>query len=397
MKAPEGNARQRLPFLNGVYVATDAVAGAYLVVDGPYCASNKAEMQYSHNFASRLLTHFSHNRVVHTGEIELREEVQNLSTDRAAHVSAVFSKVCALPDAKIVFATSFDFHELTAFPLKEIARRHDEAGSALVCDIPSRSLGGTWLDGYAGACLALARRVNLRPGRGAADAVAVVGHLQDRDEPDNAGNLRELRGLLGALGLRVVSVWLSGGGRAELEAAQRAGLVVSLPYAREAARVVAKRLKAGLCEVDLPVGLAATERFLRRVGARVGRAARARSFADRESAAAVRDTEGHVSRVIAGRAADIRQDDPALAARLRELCSELGLTDPGAHGPPRDGRLLCLAPTSGGPKPPGVHVPIGYPNYLEHPVVERPSFGYAGFRHLVDRIAAAILRGEVPA
>lgn len=397
MKRPEGNARQRLPFLNGVYVATDAVAGAYLIVDGPYCVSNKAEMQYSHNLGSRLLRHFAHNRVVHTGEIELREEVQNLSTDRAAHVSAVFSKVCALPDAKIVFATSFDFHELTGFPLREIARRHDGTASALVCDIPSRSLGGTWLDGYAGACLALAHRLRLRPGRGAADAVAVVGHLQDRDEPDNAGNLRELRGLLGALGLRVVSVWLSGGGRAQLEAAERAGLVISLPYAREAARVVAKRLKAGLCEVDLPLGLAATERFLRRVGARVGQTARAKRFAARESAAAVRDTEAHVTRVIAGGAADIRQDDPALAARLRELCEELGLTDPAAQGAPRAGRLLCLAPTTGGPKPPGVLVPIGYPNYLEHPVVERPVYGYAGFRHLVDRIAAAVLRGEVPA
>lgn len=396
MNAPDANARQRLPFLNGVYVATDAIAGAYLIIDGPYCSSNKAEMQYSHNLRSRLLLPFGHNRVVHTGEIELREEVQNLSTDRTRHVDSVFSKVCALPDAEIVFATSFDFHELTAFPLREIARRHEGTSRALVCNIPSLSLGGTWLDGYAQACLALAQKVRLRPGRGAPDAVAVVGHLQDRDEPDNAGNLRELRRLLGALGLRAVSVWLSGGGRSELEAAERAGLVLSLPYAREAARVVAKRLKAPLCEVDLPLGLAATERFLRRIGARLGRGARAKRFAAEKSAAAVRDTQAHVMRLIAGGAADIRQDDPQLGARLRELCVELGLADAGVPGACREGRLLCFAPTSGGPKPAGVHVPIGYPNYLEHPVVEQPILGYAGFRHLVDRIAAAVLRSEIP-
>ena len=34
----------RLPFLNGVYVAVDALAGAYLIVDGPYCVFTKAEM-----------------------------------------------------------------------------------------------------------------------------------------------------------------------------------------------------------------------------------------------------------------------------------------------------------------------------------------------------------------
>ena len=382
----------RLPFLNGVYVAVDAVDGAYLIVDGPYCVFTKAEMQYCHNLRSRLIPQFGYNRVAHTAEILNTEEVQSLSTDRVAQVEAVFAKVGSLPDAEIVLATSFDFHELVNFPLKEIARQHAAKGGALVAHVPSRSLGGTWLDGYAATCSALARAVTLRPGRGRKNAVAVIGHLRDRDEPDDAGNRRELARLLEALGLHVVSLWLSGGGRAELEAAEKAGLVISLPYAREAAKIVAERTGAELCEVDLPLGLGATEKFLKTVGAHVGRGARANKIIDLESAAAVRDTQAHVQRLIAGRAAVIIQDDPHLAAGLRGLCVEFGLLDggPGDAG----GRALCFAPTTGDYASDFAHVPIGYPNYVEHPVSERPFLGYAGFRHLADRAAEAVLRRE---
>ncbi|MBI5881560.1 MAG: hypothetical protein HZB91_00415 [Elusimicrobia bacterium] len=384
----------RLPFLNGVFIAADAIAGAYLIVDGPYCVFTKAEMQYCHNMRCRLLPAIGHRRVVHTGQIQDREEVKSLSADRTGQVGSVFTGVCAQPDAGIVLSTTFDFHELVGFPLEEVARRYASPGGPLVCHVPSRSLGGTWLEGYARTCAALARSVTLRPGRRRKGSAAVVGYLFDRDEPDHAGNLRELRRLLGALGLRVESVWLSGGGRAELEAAERAGVVISLPYAREAARVVAKRTGAKLCEVELPLGLSATERFLRKTAAGVGRSRQAAVLAASESRAAVRDTQAHVLRLISGCGVKILQDDPHLAARLRELCSELGLLpDPEACSAAK--RVVCLAPAIA-TFPPGsvAHVPIGYPNYLEHPVVERPFLGYAGFRHLVDRVASAILRGE---
>ena len=390
VSAPDALDGVRLPFLNGVYVAVDAVDGAYLIVDGPYCAFKKAEMQYAHNLRSRLLPQFGYNRVAHTAEVLNTEEVQSLSTDRVAQVEAVFEKVLSLPDAEIVLATSFDFHELVNFPLKEIARRHAAAGGALVAHVPSRSLGGTWLDGYALTCAALARSVSLRPGRGKKNAVALVGHLRDRDEPDDAGNRRELTRLLGALGLDVVSIWLSGGGRAELEKAERAGLVISLPYAREAARLAAERTGADLCEVELPLGLSGTEKFLLKVGTRVGRRARAKALIAAEAAAAVRDTQFHVLRLIAGRAAEIRLDDPYLTAGLKELSAELGLADGGAE----NGRTVLFSPTLGESPRNAVHVPIGYPNYVEHPVGERPFLGYAGFRLLVERVAEAVLRRE---
>ena len=173
----------RLPFLNGVYVAVDALEGAYLIVDGPYCVFTKAEMQYSHNLRCRLLPPIGYRRVVHTGRRDGREEVGSLSTDRTAQVEAVFAEVCARKDAGIVLATSFDFYELVGFPLREMARRQAAGPGALVCHIPSRSLGGTWLDGYAATCAALAQAVELRPGPREPGAVAVVGYLRTATSP----------------------------------------------------------------------------------------------------------------------------------------------------------------------------------------------------------------------
>ena len=383
----------RLPFLNGVYIAVDALRDAYLIVDGPYCVFTKAEMQYCHNLRSRLLPPIGHRRVVHTGQVQDREEVKSLSTDRTSQVDEIFKGVCAQPDAGIVLSTTFDFHELVGFPMKEITRRHARPGGPLVCHIPSRSLGGTWLEGYSRTCEALAQSVTLRPGRRKKNTAAVVGYLFDRDEPDHAGNLRELKRLLAGLGLRVGSIWLSGGGRAELEAAETADLVISFPYAREAARTVAKRTGARLCEVDLPLGLSATERFLLKVGACAGRRKQAASLAAEESRGAVRDTQAHALRIIAGRGAEILQEDPQLTARLSELCAELGLLT-GLRSSGDDQRRVCFAPTADSFSSEVVHVPMGYPNYIEHPVCERPFLGYTGFRHLVDRVAGAILRAE---
>ena len=173
-----------------------------------------------------------------------------------------------------------------------------------------------------------------------------------------------------------------------------------MPYAREAARIVARRLKIPLCEVDLPLGLSATEDFLLKIAARVGRRERAKAFIKAESAAAVRDTEAHVLRILSGRGVVILQEDSQLEARLRELSVELGLRDLSARGAqPASGseRVLCLAPTDCFSQGDLLHVPMGYPNYLEHPVCERPFLGYAGLRHLVDRLCAAVLRGEAAA
>ena len=178
----------RLPFLNGVYVAVDAIPRTVIVVDGPYCASTKALMQMAHNLRSDLLPTAGRARVVPTLQTPEIEEVDSLALDRTAGVEAVFRDLANWPDIDAVFASSFDFAQLLNFPLGDVAR--SACASRLVCPIPSRSLGGDWLAGYAATCEALAGGIPLaaapRP-----HTVSIVGHLMDRTEPDRLGDVAE--------------------------------------------------------------------------------------------------------------------------------------------------------------------------------------------------------------
>lgn len=390
-----------LPFLNGVYVAVDAVRDCYLIVDGPYCVFTKAEMQYCHNLRCRLQPHLGQARVVHTASDGHKEEVASTALDRTELVEGVFAQVCSLPDAQIVLATSFDFHQLLNFPLEAMANRFAEHTGKLVCHVRSRSLGGTWLDGYALVCESLARAIALRQGRKRPGAVAVVGYLFDRDEPDHHGNLAELRRMLAALGLEVTSVWLSGGGLEQLQSVEEASIVVSFPYAREAARILAERLQADLIEVDLPLGLSASAQMMQTVARHVGGQAQAGVLVEQELASAVDDTRRHVLRVIAGNTARLACTDPWLERALAALCVELGLRVVDADAPPEAELLrcheLCFRPTLTTDSLERIHVPVGYPNYVDHPVAERPFLGFAGYRNLVDLIASSILRFEADA
>ena len=68
----------------------------------------------------------------------------------------------------------------------------------------------------------------------------------------------------------------------DLATAASAGTVLSLPYGREAAVVLAERLGARLVECGLPLGLNACAEWLVHVGASVGRKAEAEEFSERE-------------------------------------------------------------------------------------------------------------------
>jgi len=389
----------RLPFLNGVYVAIDAMPGACVIVDGPYCVATKAEMQYCHNLRSDLLPPFGRSRVVQTGMLPGMEEVAGLALDRREQVEKLFDEVCSWPEVEVVFATSFDFHVLLNFPLDRIGDRASKATGKKVLHVPSRSLGGDWLDGYGMTCDALAGGIDLDAGRRERGAVAIVGHLMDRTEPDQVANVAELKRLVAALGLETVCVWLSGTRVASLRDVERAEIVVSLPYAREAARTLGGRLEVEVIDLDLPVGLSRTERFVTTLGDRVGRAGAAREFVEKEVAGAIRDTERHVNRFIAGTHVYAPLTDCHLAEALGSMCSDVGAAFSAAEPGPEvtsgacERRVLMVAPTLGGDgQVPAGKIHFGYPDYLDHPVTARPFLGFAGYRVLVERMAEAALR-----
>lgn len=400
------------PFLAGVFIAVDALPGAHLVVDGPYCVAEKAELQYCHNLNSTLFSPHGLSRVLFTLQQHWVEEVNSLTADRTAALEGLLRLVQARPGVEVVLTTEFDFVHLTGAPLAAVATACSANGGPPVLALPSRSLGGDWLDGYAGVLQRLAEAVPLESGRARADAVALVGYFAERTELDHRGNLRELGALLAPFGLELCSTWLSGGqSYFDLRAVEQAGLVISLPYAREAARTLGRRLQVPVLELELPIGLGGTERFVRQLGSHLRQDDVALRLVEREAAAAVRDTERSVMRFVAGRRASLALDPHLLRAAV-PLCRELGLELVVAQAVGREPSGLEVAVSEGGAldegapvfrvasvahqgrRPDEVPVLFGYPNFVEHPLSERPFMGYAGFRNLCEKFATAALWHE---
>jgi nitrogenase molybdenum-iron protein alpha/beta subunit len=305
--------RFNFPYLIGVYLAVNAVRDAYLLVDGPDCAFLKAQHVWGrHDQHSTLLSPDGDHRVLFTAA----------DGRKPGKLSELRAQVRRLPGAEIVLFVPLS---ATAYPAEQAAAEPEAgpAGEQPWIPVPGRSLESDWLGGYGAVLEALARELPLERDEGDERAVGIVGYLFDRNEADHHASVAELERLIAGLGLRLVSTWLAGGGRAELAAIGRAQTIVSLPYGRAAARALCERTGARLVELDLPMGLEGTTGWLQALGAELGRKDDAAAVVKRELAATVPRLARAVGRFFLNKRFVLCQD-PFVAHGLAGLLSELG-------------------------------------------------------------------------
>jgi nitrogenase molybdenum-iron protein alpha/beta subunit len=292
--------------------------------------------------------------------------------------------------------------------------------------VPGLSLEADWLRGYAETLRALAERIRL-PGATPdatrdASKVAIIGYFLDRNEEDHLGNVRELRRLLGALGLDVVSVWLDGSPVADLARVAEAGTILSFPHGRKAAEVLAGRTGARLLPCELPFGTDATGRWLRAVGAACGREQAAETVVRDELSRCMPWLRWLVPKRFAhGRWAFA--GDPALMPGLCEIATVVGarvelLVSWTVHAPEWDGFPAPAVGLLHGQGVAGLHdlvaaragdidlfignhqavhdriVPeqiaymeFGFPSLMHHAIADEPYLGYRGFNRFLNRVA----------
>jgi nitrogenase molybdenum-iron protein alpha/beta subunit len=305
--------RVNYPAMLGVYLAVNALRDAFLVAHGPDCLFHKGQhIHLGHDMGSRLFDPSGKHRIVFSGSkgMEARAEAEAALRDLTA-------RAARLPQCGIVLTCSLS---PCAFP-EDPSRLPglDRAQGKKVIHVPAGCLEGDWLDGYARVLASLAQ--GLEEGRaGDFDErnAAVVGYLMDRNEADHEGSLAELRRMLQGLGLNPVSIWLDGSPARDLDRVRSAGTLVSLPYGREAAAIIAKKTGARLVEADLPVGMEATERFAAVAGS--GPASR---LLEAELPAVIPRLERIVPSRFLGKRFYLCAD-AALAAGLASLIRELG-------------------------------------------------------------------------
>lgn len=311
--------RYRHSFHMGLYLAVNAIPGSYAVIDGPDCLYRKAEwIHVSHDMNSELLDPCGEHRIVSTlvnAEAVIKSHGQELV--------ARLRRVAAIPTAQVVFVNSMPHVTIIGTQYdKLIAQVADEVPFPVI-EVPSRSLSGDWLDGYADTLEALAGSIDLRGGELRPDRVAVIGHLMDRNEADQVANVAELERMILGAGLDCVSVWLSGRPMEHLARARDAGLLIALPHGRKAAARLAQRTGAKVVEVDLPLGLPATQAFLRSVSRAAGTEEVAARWFDAEVARATPRLEWAIQRFMVGCRVAFA-GDPAWFAPLAAMLEEVG-------------------------------------------------------------------------
>lgn len=421
----------RHPYLVGLFLAVNAIPDAYAIIDGPDCNYRKAEWVFgSHDLRSTLLDALGRHRIVPTlvnaeGVIlSVGDEVVKRIRKVAQLPGVGLCLVCSMPHVTII-GTQYG---------RLLDGLRDEVPFPMV-EVPSRSLEGDWLDGYAEALTVIAQSLDVRGAAPDPRRIAVIGHLMDRNEYDQQANVAELERMLGALGLETVSVWLSGRPYAHLEEARNAGLLLAFPHGLAAAQALARRTGARVIEVPVPFGLGPTQRLLRAVAAAIGdepTADAAERFIDAELGRLVPRLEWVIPRVFLGRRVAF-SGDPALFGAVVQLCEELGMEVAHLSSAARRprwledlGARLGIAPpmTFAGPgatlareiaaliaegavdviiadshfsflTPPvmkGVaFLEHGFPSERRHALSERPFLGFNGWISFVDDLAAAVM------
>ncbi len=317
--APEATGiRLNPPFLDGVFLALNALPDAQFLGDGPGCLFTKAERLHGrHDLFSTLLSARGEHRLNHTGI-----DAFNVAANTEAGMADALRTLAARPGCGALFMGSMPVCAIVGSDYARIMREA-LAGLKTPSFLVPRAISGDWLDGYAAVLEALAGGMDLSGRERRKGTVAVVGYLMDRNEGEHRGNVSELERMVRALGLEPASVWLSGRPFAHLREARHADAVVSLPHARKAAAILARRLGARLIEAELPFGLEGTRRFMELLGKEFGREDAARAFIDAELDRVAPRLQWSVPHAFLRRRFAFA-GDPHYAPAFTELVEELG-------------------------------------------------------------------------
>jgi nitrogenase molybdenum-iron protein alpha/beta subunit len=428
MKNAGSTALLNHPYSIGVELAVNAVKDAFLLLDAPVCAIwRPGFIQGSHDSTSTLWDSEGVHRVQVSGtrtDLIVSGNLKGLALD--------LGRLATAPGCGAVLAAGFPMARISGAPYETVWRSLEPKPKVPFFPVLGGAMSDDWLDGYAHTLLALAKGISLPKAARRPKDVAIVGYLHDRGERDHAANVSELRRMLAAIGLNLVSVWPGGTTLSELRAAASAGAILSFPYAREAAARLAGRLGTPLVECGLPLGLGASTDWLVQVGTALGRRARAEAFAENELARLLPRLEWAVEEVFL-HSTFVFTGDPFLLRPLARQISDLGgrmLAAVAMAGPHHQRELgawddlpfpVRMAPSESSygdlmrelsqaeGRPDcllGLHdgkgqleqrtVELGFPSYHSHAFHDRPYLGFEGAVCLLSRVAEELRWSKAP-
>ena len=405
------------PRILGVYLAVNALPDLWMLVDSPDCASLRGEfIQLNHDWNSGLLSQDGRHRIASTGV-----SPDSIALDRRQEIAVQLRRI-ASAGGNFICVAATALSALVGVDYEAVFRSLD--GDIGPRYLPLRCVDslGDWVSGYAQVMEALAVEIPLEETRLDPDEVAVVGYLWDRNEGDHRANLIEMKRLLTALGLNLSCVWLSGEPSTELAKVAGAGTIIEMPYAGNAARILAGRTGAKVVRAGLPIGVGGTLRWLEEVAAATSRQdavaalvveadqhaqilfqPATRFFAGRDFAVC---TEGHLGAGIAAFVEEMGGEVKLLATSGQEPLVPV-LAEEHLHAPPLPllGTKLRELFADSGSLPvfigneqaassvftvPFAAVFLGFQSPGIHRLHDSPFMGFSGALWLADQVVAAI-------
>ncbi len=204
-----------------------------------------------------------------------------------------------------------------------------ETGRTLPCPMISVATAGPtggFYDGYASTMLEVIKTLDWKGTTPhLRDHAAVMGWFFHRYEPDQAADVAALRQLVKVTGLTPGPILFSGVPYADLTGGPSCGVVLRLPYLGPKTKRTDKLLKGRtVVDLDLPIGLRGTRRFVETVTqATGGRMDVAQAWLDKREKAAMPHL-AHVRNHLHGFRVAVFADTP-VAAGLVSLLRELNL------------------------------------------------------------------------
>ena len=308
-------------FTIGVYIAINAIADSYLLVDSPDCANMKIlYIQGNHDLTSNLTSVSGFHRIANTAI-----HPKDVIASREDTLEKQLMQIANYGNANLVFITSMPMATIIGIDYDRIVKVVSKKTNKNVWHIPSKSLSGDWLDGYSETILAIAKGIKFNNIKKDPNKVAIVGYLMDRNEQDHKSNIKELKRILNGIGLKLVSTWLDGKNYKSLTKIQEAGLIISLPYAKKAAKLLAQKLDIPLIETDLPFGIENTIDWIKKISKFLSIENKVNTFIDTELEKIIPRLEWIINYVFLHKKV-IFMGDPFIAKSFYTFSKEIGLT-----------------------------------------------------------------------
>lgn len=416
--------RSNFSYLIGAYLAVNALPDAYLYVDGPDCSFYKAQFIHGKHDLNSTLIDAGGNHRIRMSDVTVNQVV----VDRTQILKTSVEELNRLESCSLVLLTSMPMATITGTQYDLLVRALRPGLSKPLVEVPSLSLSGDWLDGYAETLAALAGAAELT-GEPDPEKVALVGNMMDRNERDHTANVDELERMIRGLGLEPVSVWLSGRPLEHLCRAGEAGTIISLPHGRKAARKLAARTGARLLETGLPFGLKPTVDWLTYLGEQLDRSQEAGVLIERGLGQVVQAIQWLVPKYLVGTNV-LFSGDPFLFEPAAEFFAELGCRTVGLIAVGRESHLhplpeslaargipmlfeanpyeleklisalpagetldLAIQSDTFGWKGKGDHMvmPFGCACYWWHAIYDTPYLGFSGALSFVDRMVNRLM------